>query len=174
MPRRQHTNDEFAPSKPKRQGRAAAPSDAPPPEPHKLTALEAALDFCRRLDEEDAKRPVERDYDLDDCPLCGGKAVMDERGNPYYPQYSGMCVKCGCTTQGYSSKYWAAWRWNTRKGKVEGVAPSAAFPSLVAESPDASRPSRRKARRKGDLEGQMTFDDIFDFSPQQQGATWER
>lgn len=163
MPRRQHVQDQLAPPKPKRVGRSSAPSEAPPPEPHRLTAVEAAMDFCRRMDEEDAKRPVEKDYDLDPCPLCGGKAVMDERGNTYYPQYAGMCTKCGCTTQGYSSKYWAAWRWNNRLGKVKKIDSTDAFPGIVTESP--VKPARQpKGKKSIDLEGQMTFDDVFDFS----------
>lgn len=67
------------------------------------------------------ERREERDWPLDPCPLCGGEAEMEEGGNALYPSYNVVCQKCFCSTQSYGSKYWAAWRWNTRKGMPKSL-----------------------------------------------------
>lgn len=66
--------------------------------------------------EQPVVRREEKDWPLDTCPLCGGEAAYEETGT-LYPHWNVVCQKCFCSTQSYGSKYWAAWRWNTRVGQ---------------------------------------------------------
>lgn len=63
--------------------------------------------------EQPVVRREETDWPLDTCPLCDGEAEYEYMGT-LYPHWSVVCQKCFCSTQSYGSKYWAAWRWNTR------------------------------------------------------------
>ena len=75
-------------------------------------------------------RKEEKDWPLDTCPLCGGEAAYEDMGT-LYPNWSVVCQKCFCSTQSYGSKYWAAWRWNTRRpqlSKIEMPPPDADTP----------------------------------------------
>jgi len=66
------------------------------------------------------ERREERDWPLDPCPLCGGDAAYEDMGT-LYPNWSVVCQKCFCSTQSYRSKYWAAWRWNTRRPQLSKI-----------------------------------------------------
>ena len=80
--------------------------------------------------EQPVVRKEEKDWPLDFCPLCGGEAAFEEMGT-LYPKWSVVCQKCFCSTQSYGSKYWAAWRWNTRRPHLS---------TLEMPPPDADTP----------------------------------
>lgn len=80
--------------------------------------------------EQPVVRKEEKDWPLDTCPLCGGEAAYEETGT-LYPHWNVVCQKCFCSTQSYGSKYWAAWRWNTRRPQLS---------TLEMPPPDADTP----------------------------------
>lgn len=94
---------------------------APVPEVKPLGRVQSYLQKGAPEPMKGVEQPVvikeEKDWPLDTCPLCGGEAAYEEGGNALYPSYNVVCQKCFCSTQSYGSKYWAAWRWNTRVGQ---------------------------------------------------------